>query len=148
MINERTCYDALDDIVDNTVLSNYKKKVIQNTIVEVSSDTRTVSVDGVSALPTVGSDFQTGLSTAVGREDRYSLSSGNILDKVDHVAGQLKVRTVPVEDLLLFSAVYFVMPSLLRSLTVQTSTFFLSDGREEVKRPLSIRTIIEAIDAN
>ena len=30
----------------------------------------------VSALPTVGSDFQTGLSTAVGREDRYSLSSG------------------------------------------------------------------------
>ena len=93
----------------------------------------------VSALPTVGSDFQTGLSTAVGREDRYSLSSGNILDKVDHVAGQLKVRTVPVEDLLLFSAVYFVMPSLLRSLTVQTSTFFLSDEREEVKMPLSIR---------
>ena len=47
VINERTCYDALDDIVDNTVLSNYKKKVIQNTntIVEVSSDTRTVSVD-------------------------------------------------------------------------------------------------------
>ena len=61
------------------------------------------------------------------------------MDKVDHVAGQLKVRTVPVEDLLLFSAVYFVMPSLLRSLTVQTSTFFLSDEREEVKRPLSIR---------
>ena len=93
----------------------------------------------VSALPTVGSDFQTGLSTAVGREDRYILSSGNILDKVGHVAGQLKVCTVPVEDLLLFSAVYFVMPSLLRSLTVQTSTFFLSDEREEVKRPLSIR---------
>ena len=93
----------------------------------------------VSALPTVGIDFQTGVSTAVGGEDRYSLSSGNILDKVDHVAGQLKVRTVPVEDLLLFSAVYFVMPSLLRSLTVQTSTFFLSDEREEVKRPLSVR---------
>ena len=93
----------------------------------------------VSALPTVGSDFQTGLSTAVGREDRYSLSSGNNLDKVDHVAGQLKVRTVPVEDLLLFSAVYFVMPSLLRSLTVQTSTFFLSDEREEVKMLLNVR---------
>ena len=93
----------------------------------------------VSALPTVGSDFQTGLSMAVGREDRYSLSSGNILDKVDHVAGQLRVRTVPVEDLLLFSAVYFVMPSLLRSLTVQTSTFFLSDEREELKMPLSMR---------
>ena len=93
----------------------------------------------VSALPTVGSDFQTGLSTAVGREDRYNLSSGNILDKVDHVAGQLRVRTVPVEDLLLFSAVYFVMSSLLRSLTVQTSTFFLSDEREELKMPLSMR---------
>ena len=89
----------------------------------------------VSALPTVG----TGLSTSVGREDRYSLGLGNILDKVGHVAGQLKVRTVPVEDLLLFSAVYFVMPSLLRSLTVQTSTFFLSDEREEVSMPLSMR---------
>ena len=93
----------------------------------------------VSALPTVGSEFQTGLSTSVGREDRYSLGLGNILDKVGHVAGQLKVRTVPVEDLLLFSAVYFVMPSLLRSLTVQTSTFFLSDEREEVSMPLSMR---------
>ena len=93
----------------------------------------------VSALPTVGSEFQTGLSTSVGREDRYSLGLGSILDKVGHVAGQLKVRTVPVEDLLLFSAVYFVMPSLLRSLTVQTSTFFLSDEREEVSMPLSMR---------
>ena len=93
----------------------------------------------VSALSTVGSDFQTGLSTSVGREDRYSLGLGNILDKVDHVAGQLKVRTVPVEELLLFSAVYFVMPSSLRSLTVQTSTFFLSDEREEVTMPLSMR---------
>ena len=93
----------------------------------------------VSALPTVGSEFQTGLSTSVGREDRYSLGLGNILDKVGHVAGQLKVRTVPVEDLLLFSAVYFVMPSLLRLLTVQTSTFFLSDEREEVSMPLSMR---------
>ena len=32
----------------------------------------------VSALPTVGSDFQTGLSTAVGREDRCILSLGSI----------------------------------------------------------------------
>ena len=93
----------------------------------------------VSALPTVGSEFQTGLSTSVGRGDRCSLRLGNILDKVGHVAGQLKVRTVPVEDLLLFSAVYFVMPSLLQSLTVQTSTFFLSDEREEVSMPLSMR---------
>ena len=47
VINERTCYDALDDIVDNTVLLNYQKKVIRNTsaLVEVSSDTRAVSVD-------------------------------------------------------------------------------------------------------
>ena len=93
----------------------------------------------VSALPTVGSEFQAGLSTSVGRGDRCSLGLENILDKVGHVAGQLKVRTVPVEDLLLFSAVYFVMPSLLRSLTVQTSTFFLSDERDEVSMPLSMR---------
>ena len=93
----------------------------------------------VSALPTVGSDFQTGLSTAVGREDRCSLSLGSILDKVDHVAGQLRVRTVPVEDLLFFSAVYFVMPHVLRSLTVRTSTFFLSDGRGELPLPINVR---------
>ena len=45
--NKRNCYDELDDIVDTTVLSNYQKKVIQimDTIVEVSSDTKTVSVD-------------------------------------------------------------------------------------------------------
>ena len=93
----------------------------------------------VSALPMVGSDFQTGLSTAVGREDRCSLSLGSILDKVDHVAGQLRVRTVPVEDLLFFSAVYFVMPHVLRSLTVRTSTFFLSDGRGELPLPINVR---------
>ena len=56
----------------------------------------------VSALPTVGSYFQTGLSTAVGREDRCILGLGSTLDKVDHVAGQLSGRTVPVEDLLYF----------------------------------------------
>ena len=93
----------------------------------------------VSALPMVGSDFQTSLSTAVGGEDRCILSAGNNLDKVDHVAGQLEAHTVPVEDLLLFSAVYFVMPSLFRSLTVRTSTFFISDEREEVKMPLNVR---------
>ena len=90
----------------------------------------------VSALLTVGSDIQTGLSTAVGREDRCSLSSGNILDKVGHVAGRSEARTVPVEHLLLFSAVYFVMPSWMRPLAVQTSKFFLSDEREEVAMPL------------
>ena len=50
----------------------------------------------VSALPTVGSDIQTGLSTAVGGEDRCSLSSGDYLDKVGHVAGLSEARTVPV----------------------------------------------------
>ena len=65
----------------------------------------------VSALPAVGSDIQTGLSTAVGREDRCSLSSGDYLDKVGHVAGRSEARTVPVEHLSLFSTVYNVMPS-------------------------------------
>ena len=47
VIKEGTCYDALDDIVDNTVLLNYQNKVIRktSTLVEVSSDARTVSVD-------------------------------------------------------------------------------------------------------
>ena len=171
VIEERNYYDALDDIVDDSVLLNYQRKQIRNTntLVEVSSTSEVVSMDvtppmyvqpdrlvrgprndvetvplvvaeavtpRVSALPTVGSDFQTGLSTAVGREDR---SLGSILDKVDHVAGQLRVRTVPVEDLLFFSAVYFVMPHVLRSLTVRTSTFFLSDGRGELPLPINVR---------
>ena len=89
----------------------------------------------VSALPTVGSDFQTGLSTAVGREDRCILGLGSTLDKVDHVAGQLSARTVPVEDLLYFSAVCYVLPHVMRSLTVRTSTFFLSDDRGELPLP-------------
>ena len=89
----------------------------------------------VSALPTVGSDFQTGLSTAVSREDRCILGLGSTLDKVDHVAGQLSVRTVPVEDLLYFSAVFYVLPHVMRSLTVRTSTFFLSDDRGELPLP-------------
>ena len=61
------------------------------------------------------------------------------MDKVGYVAGRLEARTVPVEDLLLFSAVYFVMPSWIRSLTVQTSKFFLSDEQEEVGMPLYAR---------
>ena len=93
----------------------------------------------VSALPTVGSDIQTGLSTAVGREDRCSLSSGDYLDKVGHVAGRSEARTVPVEQSLLFSAVYHVMPTWMRPLVVQTSKFFLSDEREEVEMPLCER---------
>ena len=31
MIKKGTCYDALDDIVDNTVLLNYQKKVLRKT---------------------------------------------------------------------------------------------------------------------
>ena len=49
---QNTSYDALDDIVDNTVLLNYQKKVIRKTsaLVEVSSDARTVSVHVKSAV--------------------------------------------------------------------------------------------------
>ena len=90
----------------------------------------------VSALPTVGSDIHTGLSTAVGGEDWCSLSSGDYLDNVRHVAGRSEARTVPVEHLLLFSAVYIVMPSWMRPLVVQTSKFFISDEREEVEMPI------------
>ena len=90
----------------------------------------------VSALPTVGSDFQTGLSTAVGREDRCSLSSGDYSDKVGHVAGRSEARTVPVEHWSFFSTVYNVMPSWIRPMVVQTSEFFLSDEREAVDMPL------------
>ena len=49
----------------------------------------------VSALPTVGSDIQPGLSTAVGREDRCSLSSGDYLDKGGHVAGRSEAAGRP-----------------------------------------------------
>ena len=90
----------------------------------------------VAALPTVGSDFQTGLSTAVGREDRCILGLDNALNKVGHVAGQLSVSTVPVEDLLYFSAVCYVLPHVVRSWTVCISTFFLSDDRGELPLPL------------
>ena len=89
----------------------------------------------VSALQTVGSDFQTGLSTAVDREDRCILGLDNTLNKVGHVAGQLSVSTVPVGDLLYFSAVCYVLPQVMRSLTVCTSTFFLSDDRGELPLP-------------
>ena len=105
---------------------------VGNTAPHVVSEAVTTRV---SALPAVGSDFQTGLSTAVGREDRCILSLGGTLDKVDHVAGQLRARTVPVEDLLYFSAVFYVLPNVWRSLTVRTSTFFLSDDRGELPLP-------------
>ena len=46
MIKNGTCYDALDDIVDNTVLLNNQKNVLRktSTLVAVSSDAKTVSV--------------------------------------------------------------------------------------------------------
>ena len=50
----------------------------------------------VSVLPTVGSKFQTGLSAAVGGEDRWCSSSGNVLDKAGHVVGRLDARMVLV----------------------------------------------------
>ena len=86
----------------------------------------------VSALPTVGSDIQTGLSAAVGGEDRCSLSSGDDLDKVGHGTGRSEARMAPVEHLLLFSTVHNVMLSWMRPMVALTSKFFLS---EEVVMP-------------
>ena len=68
----------------------------------------------VSVLPTVRSKFQTGLSAAVGGEDRWCSSSGNVLDKAGHVAGRLDARMVPVEHFLLFSEVHTAMLAWLR----------------------------------
>ena len=90
----------------------------------------------VSAQPAVGSDFQTGLCTAVGMRDRCSLSSGDYSDKVDHVAGRSDARTVPVEHWSFFCTVDNVMPSWIRPMVIQTSKFFLSDEREAVEMPL------------
>ena len=92
----------------------------------------------VSVLPTVGSKFQTGLSAAVGGEDRWCLSSGDVLDKVGHVAGRSDARMVPVEHLLLFSEVHNVMLSWLRPTVALTSQFFLSDEGEDVEVPLYV----------
>ena len=92
----------------------------------------------VSVLPTVGSKFQTGLSAAVGGEDRWCLSSGSVLDQVGHVAGQLDARMVPVEQFLLFSRVHPVMLAWLRPTFTLTSQFFLSDIGEDVEVPLSV----------
>ena len=52
VIKERNYYDALDDIVDNSVLLNYQRKVIRNTstLVEVSPNTGAVSVDVKPAM--------------------------------------------------------------------------------------------------
>ena len=92
----------------------------------------------VSALPTVESDIQTGLSAAVGGEDRCCLRSGDVLDKVGHVAGRSYARMVPVEHLLLFSEVHYVMLSWMRPAVALTSQFFLSDEGEDVEMPLHI----------
>ena len=92
----------------------------------------------VSALPTVGSDIQTGLSAAVGGEDRWCLSSGDNLDKVCHGTGRSDARMVPVEHLLLFSEVHNVMFSWLRPVVALTSEFCLSDEGEDVEMPLHI----------
>ena len=47
VIEERNYYDALDDIVDDSVLLNYQRKEIRNTntLVEVSSTSEVVSMD-------------------------------------------------------------------------------------------------------
>ena len=92
----------------------------------------------VSTLPTIKNDIQTGLSAAVGGEDRWCLSSGDGLDKVGHGTGRSEARMVPVEHLLLFSEVHNVMSSWMRPMVALTSKFFLSDEGEEVEMPLHI----------
>ena len=92
----------------------------------------------VSVLPTVGSKFQTGLSAAVGGEDRWCLSLGNVLDKAGHVVGRLDARMVLVEHFLLFSKVHTVMLAWLRPTVALTSQFFLSDVGEHMEVPFSV----------
>ena len=92
----------------------------------------------VSALPTVGSDIQTGLSAAAGGEDRLCLSSGDVLDKVAHGAGRSGACVVPVEHLSIFGEVHNVVPSWMRLMIALTSKFFLSDEREDMGMPLRI----------
>ena len=92
----------------------------------------------VSVLPMVGSKFQTGLSAAVGEEDRGCLSSGDVSDKVGHVAGRLDARMVPVEQFLFSSSVHPVMRAWLRPMFALTGQFFLSDIEEDVEVPLSV----------
>ena len=92
----------------------------------------------VSVLPTVRSDIQTGLSAAVGGEDRWYLGSGDVLDKVGHGAGRSDARMVPVEHLLFFGEVHNVMLSWMRPVVALTSKFFLSDEGEDVEMPLHI----------
>ena len=78
----------------------------------------------VSVLPTVGSDIRTGLSVAAGGADQLLLSSGDILDKVDHGAGRSDVRMVPVEHLSRLGEVRNIVLSWLRPVAVLTSQFF------------------------
>ena len=76
----------------------------------------------VSALPAVGSDIQTGLSAAAGGEDWLCLSSGDVLDKVDHGAGRSDARNVVL--------------SWMRPVVALTSQFFLSDEGQDMEMPL------------
>ena len=92
----------------------------------------------VSALPAVGSDIQTGLSVAAGREDQLWLGSGDILDKVGHGAGRSDVRMVPVEHLSSLGEVRNIVLSWMRPVVALASQFFLSDEGEDVEMPLRI----------
>ena len=92
----------------------------------------------VSVLPAVGSDIQTGLSVAAGGADQLLLSSGDILDKVDHGAGRSDVRMVPMEHLSRLGEVHNIVLSWMWPVAVLTSQFFLSDEGEDVEMPLHI----------
>ena len=90
----------------------------------------------VSVLPAVGSDIQTGLSVAAGGADQLFLSSGDILDKVDHGAGRSDVRMVPVEHLSRLGEIRNIVLSWMRPVAVFTSQFFLSDEGEDMEMPI------------
>ena len=73
-----------------------------------------------------------------GGADQLFLSSGDILDKVDHGAGPSDVRMVPVEHLSRLGEIRNIVLSWMRPVAVFTSQFFLSDEGEDVEMPLHI----------
>ena len=75
---------------------------------------------------------------AAGGADQLFLSSGDILDNVDHGAGRSDVRMVPVEHLSRLGEIRNIVLSWMRPMAVFTSQFFLSDEGEDVEMPLHI----------
>ena len=66
------------------------------------------------------------------------LSSGDILDKVDHGAGRSDVCMVPVEHLSRLGEIRNIVLSWMRPVAIFTSQFFMSDEGEDVEMPVHI----------